>query len=113
MEPLQLREGPTPIALLDEMRDGGQAAFVGDHAVTLRVSERGTTTRFCSTPKRRMPATSRPSPRGMGRRRVASEVEAIRVMDRMRDPGQPISVRSVREALGGGSSRTVAEYVRT
>ena len=49
----------------------------------------------------------------MGRRRIASEAEALRVMDRMHAEGQPISVRSVTVALGGGSSRTVAGYVRT
>ena len=48
----------------------------------------------------------------MGRRRIASEVEAFRVMDRMHADGNPLSVRSVMAALGGGSSRTVAAYVR-
>ena len=48
----------------------------------------------------------------MGRRRIASESEAMRVMDRMHANGEPISVRSVTAALGGGSSRTVAAYVR-
>lgn len=48
----------------------------------------------------------------MGRRRIASETEAMRVMDRMHAEDEPISVRSVTAALGGGSSRTVAAYVR-
>lgn len=48
----------------------------------------------------------------MGRRRIATEAEAFRVMDRMTADGRGVSVRAVRAALGGGSSRTVAAYVR-
>ena len=48
----------------------------------------------------------------MGRRRIASEAEAFRAMDRMHAEGKSISVRAVMEAIGGGSSRTVAAYVR-
>lgn len=48
----------------------------------------------------------------MGRRRIASETEALRVMDRMRAEGKPVSVRSVTVELGGGSSATIAAYVR-
>ena len=48
----------------------------------------------------------------MGRRRIASETEALRVMDRMYAEGKPVSVRSVTAELGGGGSATIAAYVR-
>lgn len=48
----------------------------------------------------------------MGRRRIASEAEALRVMDRMHAAGQTVSVRTVTAALGGGGSKTIAAYVR-
>ena len=48
----------------------------------------------------------------MGRRRIASEAEAMRAMDRMDAAGESVSVRTVTAALGGGSSKTIAAYVR-